>query len=548
MEDQSKEIERLRLQVKNLEKLSSLGMLSAGIAHEIQNPLNFVINFSKLSSKLVDDLEDILEEEKDVLPPESWEKLTALHEEFSEIVNDLHGNLKKIEEHGNRATSIIRGILLYSRGKDDEYIPTDIKNLVKEYVWLAYHSMRANYKGFNIAIREHYEEGLPMLKVIPQDLSRAVLNVMNNACYAVYSKSKLSPIGYEPVISVDLRKEGDSLRLSIEDNGIGMPEMDGLTLLTKINEMRNPALKCIIVSAYGDMENIRTAMNHGAFDFATKPIDMEDLERTIEKAVEQISFIKEAQKEHHQLEEIQYDLNVAREIQQSILPKQFPPFPQYKQFDLYATMSAAKAVGGDFYDFFLVDDNHLGFTIADVSDKGIPAAIFMAISRTVIRATALRQLSPAVCMKESNDLLCRESVNGMFVTTFYAILNIHTGDVVYCNGGHNRPVWIRKNDKVSLLPMTGGMALGVVPGLAYKEQSLKLEAGDSLFLYTDGISEAMNLRNEQYGDIRLVEACSSVKNQSPKSMIEGISESVQSFVNGATQSDDITMLALTYKG
>ena len=116
MEDQSKEIERLRLQVKNLEKLSSLGMLSAGIAHEIQNPLNFVINFSKLSSKLVDDLEDILEEEKDVLPPESWEKLTALHEEFSEIVNDLHGNLKKIEEHGNRATSIIRGILLYSRG------------------------------------------------------------------------------------------------------------------------------------------------------------------------------------------------------------------------------------------------------------------------------------------------------------------------------------------------------------------------------------------------------------------------------------------------
>ena len=142
-----------------------------------------------------------------MLPPESWEKLTALHEEFSEIVNDLHGNLKKIEEHGNRATSIIRGILLYSRGKDDEYIPTDIKNLVKEYVWLAYHSMRANYKGFNIAIREHYEEGLPMLKVIPQDLSRAVLNVMNNACYAVYSKSKLSPIGYEPVISVDLRKE-----------------------------------------------------------------------------------------------------------------------------------------------------------------------------------------------------------------------------------------------------------------------------------------------------------------------------------------------------
>lgn len=224
MEDQSNELERLRLQVKNLEKLSSLGMLSAGIAHEIQNPLNFVINFSKLSGKLVDDLEDILKEEKDVLPPESWEKLSALHEEFSEIVEDLHTNLRKIEEHGNRATSIIRGILLYSRGKEDEYIPTDLRNLVKEYVWLAYHSMRANFKGFNVTIRENYEEGLPMVKVIPQDLSRAVLNIMNNACYALYSKSKITPIGFEPVIGIDLHREGDTIRLSIEDNGTGMPE------------------------------------------------------------------------------------------------------------------------------------------------------------------------------------------------------------------------------------------------------------------------------------------------------------------------------------
>ena len=131
---------------------------------------------------------------------------------------------------------------------------------------------------------------------------------------------------------------------------INMPEMDGLTLLTKINEMRNPALKCIIVSAYGDMENIRMAMNHGAFDFATKPIDMEDLERTIEKAVQQIAFVKEAQKEHDQLEAIRYDLSVAQEIQQAILPKVFPPFPQYDQFDIYARMKAAKSVGGDFYD------------------------------------------------------------------------------------------------------------------------------------------------------------------------------------------------------
>lgn len=329
---------------------------------------------------------------------------------------------------------------------------------------------------------------------------------------------------------------------------INMPEMDGLTLLTKINEMRNPALKCIMVSAYGDMENIRTAMNRGAFDFATKPIDMEDLERTIEKAVEQIDFIKKAQKEHNQLEAIQYDLNVAREIQQSILPKHFPPFPQYSQFDMYATMDAAKAVGGDFYDFFLVDDHHLGFAIADVSDKGVPAAIFMAISRTVIRATALRQLSPAVCLQQSNELLCRESVNDMFVTVFYAILNIHTGELVYCNGGHNRPVMIQTDGVVSMLPLTGGMALGVMPEAEYVQKTLRLNPGDALFLYTDGISEAMDAAHQPYGDERLLETCRRMKGQTPRRMVEIMSQSVAEFVKGAQPSDDMTMLALTYKG
>ena len=329
---------------------------------------------------------------------------------------------------------------------------------------------------------------------------------------------------------------------------INMPEMDGLTLLTKINEMRNPAMKCIMVSAYGDMDNIRTAMNHGAFDFAMKPIDMEDLERTIQKAVEQISFIKKAQAEHSQLEEIQYDLNVAREIQQSILPKVFPAFPESAPFDIYATMNAAKAVGGDFYDFFMVDEHHLGFTIADVSDKGVPAAIFMAISRTVIRATALRQHSPATCLSESNNLLCNESVNGMFVTVFYAVLNIHTGDVVYSNGGHNRPVWIRKGETAEMLPVTGNMALGVMSGLPYNERTIHLEPGDSLFLYTDGVSEAMNPKGELFGDERLMATCSAMSSVSAKEMIGQMEQRVDAFVDGATQHDDMTMLSLLYKG
>ena len=223
MDEPNKEIERLRTQVSSLEKLSSLGMLSAGIAHEIQNPLNFVINFSKLSAQLVDDLREVVAEEQELLSPEAKQRVAELNEELDEIVGDLHANLQKIEEHGNRAISIIRGILLYSRGKEDEFIPTDLAKLVKEYVWLSYHSMRANYKGFNLTIREEYATDLPLQRVVPQDFSRAVLNLMNNACYAVYNKSKCVAVGFEPVISVSLRREEDQVCLQIEDNGTGMP-------------------------------------------------------------------------------------------------------------------------------------------------------------------------------------------------------------------------------------------------------------------------------------------------------------------------------------
>ncbi|MDL2256272.1 SpoIIE family protein phosphatase, partial [Parabacteroides sp. OttesenSCG-928-K15] len=322
---------------------------------------------------------------------------------------------------------------------------------------------------------------------------------------------------------------------------INMPEMDGLTLLTKINELRNPAMKCIMVSAYGDMENIRTAMNRGAFDFTTKPINLEDLDKTIEKAIEQIHFVKNAQHEHLQLKSIQSDLKIAREIQETILPKEFTPFPHENSFDMYAYMSAAKYVGGDFYDFFPIDEDRLGFVIADVSGKGVPAAIFMAISRTVIRAIALSENSAAMCMKRANEILCKESVNDMFVTVFYGILNIHTGAVTYCNAGHNPPVIMRQDKSVSFVPLTNDRILGALEDSVYHEKELRLLPGDSLFLYTDGITEAANKNNELFGEKRLLDCCRELAGQSSREIVEQVTETVGGFVVGAIQSDDITL-------
>lgn len=209
------QLETLQQQLKQQEKLASLGMLSAGIAHEIQNPLNFVINFSKMSEKLLKDLTEIVEDNEDKLPADD-------REEIDDIVADLKENMEKIVEHGERAISIIQGILLVSRGKENEMLPADINHIVKEYVWLSYHALRANHKGFNVSIVENYQPDIPKMMVIPQDLSRAVLNLMNNACYTVWNRSQKEGEDYKPTISVKTSFKDNQIEVSIADNGEGM--------------------------------------------------------------------------------------------------------------------------------------------------------------------------------------------------------------------------------------------------------------------------------------------------------------------------------------
>jgi len=330
---------------------------------------------------------------------------------------------------------------------------------------------------------------------------------------------------------------------------INMPEMDGLTLLAKINEMRNPALKCVMVSAYGDMGNIRQAMNGGAFDFATKPIDLDDLSLTIEKAIEQNKYIHSSQQEHKQLENLKSDLSIASEIQQAILPRVFPPFPDMCQYlGIAASMTAAKDVGGDFYDFFQLDSDRIGFLIADVCGKGIPAAIFMAVSRTVIRTTGLRGLSPAECIDVSNKLIAADSVDCMFVTVFYGIYNVKTGEVVYCNAGHNPPHILKSDCGIEILPKPKNMVVGAMDFAVYKQDTVQLEKGDALVLFTDGVTEAMNPQKEEFGVARLNDSLQDAAMRSPQEIIDTVKDDIKTFADGAEQSDDITMLVIKRVG
>ena len=329
---------------------------------------------------------------------------------------------------------------------------------------------------------------------------------------------------------------------------INMPEMDGLTLLSKVNEMRNPALRVIMVSAYGDMKNIRQAMNNGAFDFATKPIDMEDLSRTIEKAIDQIHYVHESQKEHTQLVSLKVDLTSASEIQQYFLPRVFPPFPEDSdKVDIFASMEAAKDVGGDFYDFFRIDEDRIALVIGDVCGKGIPAALFMVLSQTIIRSKASQYTSAAECMTEANHLLASYSVESMFVTVFYVIYNTKTGQVTYCNAGHNPPHILRADGTVERLPKTKNVIVGVYDGVKYKEDTLQLEHGDTLVMFTDGVTEARNQAREEFGTERLNYMLSGLANTNCRQMVETVKAGLATFVDGAEQHDDITMLVIKRK-
>lgn len=240
-------------------------------------------------------------------------------------------------------------------------------------------------------------------------------------------------------------------------------------------------------------------------------------------------------------------LKLAHEIQMSMLPKLFPPFPQHPEFDLSATIESAREVGGDFYDFFLTADNHLCFAIGDVSGKGVPASLFMAVTKTLLKVIATRVRGPEAVLTELNNELYRDDETGMFVTIFYGVLNIRTGAVEYSNGGHNPPYLLSPQGTVIPLDNPGGMALGVRANALYRAKRIQLRKGESLFLYTDGVTEAMDRAGNLFSERRLQECLQEVSGAAPLELIRGAVNAVKRFASGAEQSDDITVLAIQYQ-
>lgn len=332
---------------------------------------------------------------------------------------------------------------------------------------------------------------------------------------------------------------------------INMPEMDGLTLLAHLSKL-NRLYKAVVISAYGDMSNIRSAMNKGASDFVTKPIDFQDLEVTINKIIEQCQNSREGLAAKNRLLDIEKELSIARMIQEAMLPQKFDILKQNVHFELLGTMIPAKQIGGDFFDFFALDETRIGLIIADVSGKSISASLFMAVTKTLFKSVAKTCISTDEAFTKVNQLLSIDNPSCMFVTAFYAILDTSSGKLFYTNAGHTPPFVLSPNDTVMKIGEGTSLPLGlddsflIKPLPHYEQKSVTLKDQDCLFLYTDGVTEAMNSTNELYAENRLTKVLRKCGNKKLTEVIDTVLQDIKIFTQSIDQSDDIAILCVRY--
>ena len=335
--------------------------------------------------------------------------------------------------------------------------------------------------------------------------------------------------------------------LNIILTDINMPIMDGLTLLSNMPKLGR-LYKAIVVSAYGDMSNIRSAMNRGASDFVIKPIDFNDFESTLRKMIDEYTRMKEATRAQVLLQDIQKELDIAKIIQEAMLPNVDPPFSS-QGIQIAGTMIPAKEVGGDFFDYFALDDETMAVFISDVSGKSISACLYMVVTKSLLRALSRRKLPTLDVVNQMNELLSTDNRSNMFVTAFYGVLNVNTGEFNYCNAGHNPPYIVSSNGSFIQLNSTKSIALGISepPVIPYAVKTVNLKEHDSIFLYTDGVTEAMDSQANLFGENRLENILIKSGNDTCSKRIEDVMSGIKNFVGQTPQSDDITMLTVRYK-
>ena len=299
-------------------------------------------------------------------------------------------------------------------------------------------------------------------------------------------------------------------------------------------------------------ETSHLAQHNGELTGVLKKVHGHNEISTLAKSVEKMSadlnrFIIDLAKATEEKARLGAELNVAKQIQAEMLPRVFPPYENHKEVELFASMEPAKEVGGDFYDFYMIDDDHFAVVVGDVSGKGVPAALFMVITKTLLKDTAANELDPAKIFEHVNSILCEGNESGLFVTCWLGILTLSTGELKFANAGHNSPIIIQ-NGEIQYLKTKPNLMLAGMAGISYTTHTTTLAKGDQLFIYTDGVTEATNVVNELYGENRLLTVMKGSVGKTPRDVLDIVRNDISSFVQDAPQFDDITMLEMSYTG
>jgi sigma-B regulation protein RsbU (phosphoserine phosphatase) len=380
-----------------------------------------------------------------------------------------------------------------------------------------------------------------MERILIVDDERLNINVLNELLKSNY-KIMAAINGEQALKAASSKNPPDLILLDIM-----MPEMDGYEVCKRLKaDDQTKDIPIIFVTAMGQESDETKGLELGAADYLTKPISPAIVEARVQTQIKLQRGRKDLQLAYELIEahktRMEKELNVARDIQLSMLPK---TFPEHNDFTLHAIMNAALEVGGDFYDYFFIDEDNLCLCVGDVSGKGVPAALFMAITKSMIKSRAADDLSTANIMTHVNREISQNNESSMFITVFLSILNLKTGELTYTNAGHNPPFIKHAGSEIDRIDQRHGPVAGAVEGFTYKESSLFLSEGDTLLLYTDGVTEAISSANELYGEQRLINTLG-LNHNSPMDLNSYILNDVLKFEDGTDQTDDITILSLSF--